>query len=327
MLRPARGARGEVTARVAGVRAELHRDRARPAAARMGASCSRRPRGDAVLIGRAGRARGGRTGRAARTPWIVTVRDGGRLVGLAPLVLARRGPFRVLTRARPPARQLLERAGESRPRARLSATAVAGAVLEHSPTSGTRCCWAGCGRDRRPSAALRAGGLRRAQRAAHPIPRHRAAGHVRRLPAGPAAQAPQGPAAAHAPARRRPARAARRHASPPSCARRSTAGRRSACAGGRAAASAWTPSTPARGSGTSCGTWSSELVPRGPGTGMGAPPRRRGGGRRGQPDGRAPLLLLDGRVRPRRSRISASASSRSGRASGRASRRAAPTTT
>ena len=39
----------------------------------------------------------------AGRPFIVTVRDGGRLVGLAPLVLARRGPFRVLTElGRPP---------------------------------------------------------------------------------------------------------------------------------------------------------------------------------------------------------------------------------
>jgi CelD/BcsL family acetyltransferase involved in cellulose biosynthesis len=36
-------------------------------------------------------------------PFIVAVRDSGRLVGLAPLVLARRGPFRVLTQlGRPP---------------------------------------------------------------------------------------------------------------------------------------------------------------------------------------------------------------------------------
>jgi CelD/BcsL family acetyltransferase involved in cellulose biosynthesis len=36
-------------------------------------------------------------------PWIVTVRDGGRLVGVAPLVLARRGPFRTLAElGRPP---------------------------------------------------------------------------------------------------------------------------------------------------------------------------------------------------------------------------------
>jgi CelD/BcsL family acetyltransferase involved in cellulose biosynthesis len=39
----------------------------------------------------------------AGTPFLVTVRDGERLVGLAPLVLARRGPFRVLTElGRPP---------------------------------------------------------------------------------------------------------------------------------------------------------------------------------------------------------------------------------
>lgn len=37
------------------------------------------------------------------TPFVVTVREGGRLVGLAPLVLAHRGPFRVLTElGRPP---------------------------------------------------------------------------------------------------------------------------------------------------------------------------------------------------------------------------------
>src|SRR5688572_10595356 len=36
-------------------------------------------------------------------PFLVTVRDAGRLVGLAPLVLARRGPFRVLSElGRPP---------------------------------------------------------------------------------------------------------------------------------------------------------------------------------------------------------------------------------
>ena len=36
-------------------------------------------------------------------PWVVTVRQGSRLVGLAPLVAARRGPFRVLTElGRPP---------------------------------------------------------------------------------------------------------------------------------------------------------------------------------------------------------------------------------
>jgi CelD/BcsL family acetyltransferase involved in cellulose biosynthesis len=39
----------------------------------------------------------------AGSPFIVAVRDAGRLVGLAPLVLARRGPFRVLTElGRPP---------------------------------------------------------------------------------------------------------------------------------------------------------------------------------------------------------------------------------
>jgi CelD/BcsL family acetyltransferase involved in cellulose biosynthesis len=39
----------------------------------------------------------------AAEPWIVTVREGDRLVGLAPLVAARRGPFRVLAElGRPP---------------------------------------------------------------------------------------------------------------------------------------------------------------------------------------------------------------------------------
>jgi CelD/BcsL family acetyltransferase involved in cellulose biosynthesis len=39
----------------------------------------------------------------AADPWIVTVRDGDRLVGLAPLVRSRRGPFRVLAElGRPP---------------------------------------------------------------------------------------------------------------------------------------------------------------------------------------------------------------------------------
>jgi CelD/BcsL family acetyltransferase involved in cellulose biosynthesis len=33
----------------------------------------------------------------ARRPWIVAVRDGGRLVGLAPLIIRQRGPFRTLT--------------------------------------------------------------------------------------------------------------------------------------------------------------------------------------------------------------------------------------
>jgi len=64
-------------------------------------------------------------------PWIVTVRDGDRLVGLAPLVRTRRGPFRVLTElGRPPSNywNVLALPGA---REEISA-AVAGAVRERS---------------------------------------------------------------------------------------------------------------------------------------------------------------------------------------------------
>ena len=93
----------------------------------MGAAVRGRRRGDAVLVGRVGArvvaALGG-----AGTPFIVTVRDGGRLVGLAPLVLARRGPFRVLTElgAR---RATTGTCCPSRPRARRSAALAMREVL------------------------------------------------------------------------------------------------------------------------------------------------------------------------------------------------------
>lgn len=64
-------------------------------------------------------------------PWIVTVRDGDRLVGLAPLVATRRGPFRVLTElGRPPSNYWSVIA---LPAARADVTtAVARAVREHA---------------------------------------------------------------------------------------------------------------------------------------------------------------------------------------------------
>ena len=64
-------------------------------------------------------------------PWIVTVRDGDRLVGLAPLVATRRGPFRVLTElGRPPSNYW---SVLSLPAARADVSAaVAGAVRERS---------------------------------------------------------------------------------------------------------------------------------------------------------------------------------------------------
>ena len=45
-----------------------------------------------------GRERGGRAWGGSGRPWIVAVRENGRLVGLAPFILRRRGPLRVLGR-------------------------------------------------------------------------------------------------------------------------------------------------------------------------------------------------------------------------------------
>ncbi len=95
----------------------------------------------------------------AGTPFIVTVRDSGRLVGLAPLVLARRGPFRVLTElGRPPSNywDVLSEparargcrgardAGGARPQRRV-ARAAAGRRADGLCDRTRRCCRAGCG--------------------------------------------------------------------------------------------------------------------------------------------------------------------------------------
>jgi CelD/BcsL family acetyltransferase involved in cellulose biosynthesis len=64
-------------------------------------------------------------------PWIVTVRDGDMLVGLAPLVLARRRPFRVLTELGRPPGNYWNAVALPGARKEVSA-AVAGAVRERS---------------------------------------------------------------------------------------------------------------------------------------------------------------------------------------------------
>ncbi len=67
----------------------------------------------------------------ASRPWIVTVRDGSRLAGIAPLVTARRGPFKVLTElGRPPSNYW---AVVADPSARVAVNdAVAGVIRAHT---------------------------------------------------------------------------------------------------------------------------------------------------------------------------------------------------
>jgi len=67
----------------------------------------------------------------AGTPFIVTVRDSGRLIGLAPLVLARRGPFRVLTELGRPPGNYWDVLSERPARETVGELAVR-AVLDHS---------------------------------------------------------------------------------------------------------------------------------------------------------------------------------------------------
>ena len=178
-------------------------------------------------------------------------------------------------------------------------------------------------RDRTRRAVRRAAA---AHAAPHPLSRNRATGHFRGVPRRTAAQAPEGPAQAPAPPRRRAARAARRHAARRSeCDDRPLAGH----PGALVAAPRQAHGPRARKHPVS----RLHARARGPdgaarvGPGVGAAPRRRGGGGRGEPHRPARLLLLDGRIRPGRRRISASASSQSAKASGRASRQGASTTT
>ena len=209
-----------------------------------------------------GRAPGGRTGRGGAR---AVARDGARRGSAGRAGAARRRAARAVPgaeRARPPAGELLERAGRSRLRARQVDAAVA-AEIRARAGEWHALLLGGLPEGSAFEAALRDAGLRVRARRPTPYPGIELPGLVRELPAGPAAQAPQGPAAPHAPARRRPARAARRDRARTRCARRSTAGRTSACAGGRAAARPWTPSTPARASATSCATWSASWCRRG----------------------------------------------------------------
>jgi hypothetical protein len=110
--------------------------------------------------------------------------------------------------ARPPAGQLLERArapgrsrGSQRRRGGRRARAL-GRMARAAPRRAPARLTAGGGPARR--------GAPRAGAAADSLPRHGAARHFRGVPPVASAQAPQGPAQAHAQARRRPARAARR---------------------------------------------------------------------------------------------------------------------
>ena len=84
------------------MRAEVHRDQLEPLLAEWDELF--RADGAATPFSSAGWARAWwRHWPDAAAPWIVTIRDGDRLVGLAPLVAASRGPFRVLAElGRPP---------------------------------------------------------------------------------------------------------------------------------------------------------------------------------------------------------------------------------
>ena len=101
-------------------------------------------------------------------PWLVTVRDGNELIGLAPLVAARRGPFRVLAElGRPPANYWSVLAA---PGARAAVNgAVAGAISSRSGE------WhalllGGLPAESPFEAALRAAGLRVRARRPTPYP-------------------------------------------------------------------------------------------------------------------------------------------------------------
>ena len=230
---------------------------------------------------------------------IVTVRDGARLVGPG---AAGAGAARAVPgadRARPAAQQLLGRAVRARPRARLSATLAIRERARRTATSGMRCCWAACGRDPRPRRRCVGPGCGCAARKPTPYPGIELPASFDDYLAG-------------LPRKRR--KDLRRHM------RRLDDGRLELrdvtqpddlsatidrwqdirVRWWETAASAWTPSTPAPGFATSCGSSSSLMVPRGHGPGLGVPPRRRGGGRRGEPHRQSRLLLMDGRLRPGR---------------------------
>jgi CelD/BcsL family acetyltransferase involved in cellulose biosynthesis len=104
----------------------------------------------------------------AGAPFIVTVRDGDRLVGLAPLVLARRGPFRALTELGRPPGNYWDMLSEPRTRAAVGAHAMR-EVQAHSSTwhalllGGVR---AGSATER----AVLASGLRLRRRPSTPYP-------------------------------------------------------------------------------------------------------------------------------------------------------------
>ncbi len=101
-------------------------------------------------------------------PWLVTVRDGDRLVGLAPLVAARRGPFRVLAElGRPPANYWGVLAA---PGARTEVDAAVAAAIRSRAADWHALLLGGLPAGSAFEAALRAAGLRVRARRPTPYP-------------------------------------------------------------------------------------------------------------------------------------------------------------
>ncbi len=101
-------------------------------------------------------------------PWLVTVRDADRLIGLAPLVAARRGPFRVLAElGRPPANYWSVLAA---PGARPAVCAAVAAEIKARAGEWHALLLAGLPEGTEFEAALRAAGLRVRTRRPTPYP-------------------------------------------------------------------------------------------------------------------------------------------------------------
>ena len=105
---------------------------------------------------------------AGTRPWLVTVREGARLVGLAPLVAARRGPFHVLSElGRPPANYWTVLAD---PGARAAVTAAVAEAIRARATDWHALLLGGLPAESDFEQALRAAGLRVRVRRPTPYP-------------------------------------------------------------------------------------------------------------------------------------------------------------
>jgi CelD/BcsL family acetyltransferase involved in cellulose biosynthesis len=149
------------------VRAELHRDPIDPLLPEWEELFARDP--EATPFSSPGWARAWWPHWAAGAqPWVVTVRDRGRLAGIAPLVSARRGPFKVLSElGRPPGNYW---AVVAAPEARAAVNdAVAGAIRSHAG-EWDALLLGGLPEGSHTEAALRRAGLRVRSRRPAPYP-------------------------------------------------------------------------------------------------------------------------------------------------------------